>query len=115
MAITIPVWKRAPFTRFLVPLIIGIILQWSFQCSLEILWGVFGFSIVLLSLSFLLTSYRRYKLAVINGVAVIFIFLSLGSLLVWYKDVRHSSSSYGNLYKNGDHVIAVLKEPIILL
>jgi len=113
MAITIPVWKRAPFTRFLVPLIIGIILQWSFQCSLEILWGVFGFSIVLLSLSFLLTSYRRYKLAVINGVGVIFIFLSLGSLLVWYKDVRHSSSSYGNLYKNGDHVIAVLKEPIV--
>src|SRR5438046_106666 len=112
MAITIPVWKKAPFIRFLVPLIAGIILQWNFQWPLEILWAIFGHSIIFLCVSFLLTSYRRYRLAVINGVAIVFIFLSLGSLLVWYKDIRHNSISYGHHCKNSDDVIAILQEPL---
>src|SRR5205809_2201323 len=113
MAITIPVWKKAPFIRFLVPLVAGIILQWSFQWPLEILWGVFGFSIISLGISFLLTSYRLYRLAVINGVCIVFIFLSLGSLLVWYNNIRHNSNSYGNHYKNGNVVIAILQESLV--
>jgi competence protein ComEC len=113
MAVTIPVWKKAPFIRFLVPLITGIILQWNFQWQSKIFWGVFTFSIILLSVSFLLTNYRRYKLAVINGASIFIIFLSLGGLLVWYTDVRHYSGSYGNQYKDGDDVVAVLQEPIV--
>ena len=113
MAITIPVWKKAPFIRFLVPLIAGIILQWNFQWPSKILLGVFTFSIILLSVSFLLTSYRRYKLAFVNGAAVFIIFFSLGSLITWYKDIRHNSSSYGNHYKGGDEVVAILREPIV--
>jgi competence protein ComEC len=113
MAITIPIWKKAPFIRFLVPLIAGIILQWNFQWRLEILWGVFSLSIIFLGISFLLTNYRRYRLAVVNGIAIIFIFLSLGSLLVWYQDIRHNSNSYGNQYKNTDDVIAILQEPVV--
>ena len=113
MAITIPIWKKAPFIRFLVPLIAGIILQWNFQWPLEILWGVLSFSIVFLGVSFLLTNYSRYRLAVTNGVAIIFIFLSLGSLLVWYKDIRHNPGSYGNRYKKSDDVIAILQEPVV--
>jgi competence protein ComEC len=113
MAVTIPVWKKAPFIRFLLPLTIGIILQWNFQWGPKILWGVFTFSILLLSFSFLLTSYRRYKLAVMNGASVFIIFLSLGSLLTWYADIRHRANSYGNHYKHGDEVVAILQEPIV--
>ena len=67
----------------------------------------------LLGISFFLTSYRLYKFTVINGVAIIILFLSLGSLLVWYKDIRNDSSSYANNYINGDGAIAILKEPIV--
>src|SRR5678816_777664 len=101
MAITIPVWKKAPFIRFLIPLSTGIILQWNFQWPLQILWIVFGSSVTLLGISFFLTSYRLYKFTVISGVAIIILFLSLGSLLVWYKDIRNDSSSYANNYING--------------
>src|ERR1051325_8040116 len=111
MSITIPVWKKAPFTRFLVPLIAGIILQWNFQWPLKILLSVFISSLALLSVSFLLTNYRRYQLAVLNGGAITVIFLSIGHLLVWYKDIRHDSMAYGNHYKAGDNVIAILQEP----
>ena len=113
MAITIPVWKKAPFIRFLIPLSTGIILQWNFQWPLQILWIVFGFSVTLVGISFFLTSYRLYKFTVINGVAIIILFLSLGSLLVWYKDIRNDSSSYTNNYINGDGAVAILKEPIV--
>ena len=113
MAISLPVWKKAPLIRFLVPLIMGIILQWNLQWPSEILWSAFGFSIVLLSISFSLTSYRRYKLAAISGIAIVILFLSLGSLLVWYKDVRHDPLSYGNYCKSGDPVIAILEEPLV--
>jgi len=113
MAITIPVWKKAPFIRFLIPLSTGIILQWNFQWPLQILWIVFGSSVTLLGISFFLTSYRLYKFTVISGVAIIILFLSLGSLLVWYKDIRNDSSSYANNYINGDEAIAILKEPIV--
>src|SRR5262245_4004907 len=113
MAITIPVWKKAPFLRFLAPLISGIISQWNFQWPLRILWVALIFSLILLSISFLLTSYRRYKLAVISGVAIVIIFLALGSLLVWYQDIRHDLSSYGKLYKHGDDIVAILQEPIV--
>src|SRR5690349_21680410 len=111
MTVAIPVWKKAPFIRALIPLIAGIILQWNFQWPLTILSGVFISSLILPGVSFLLTSYRRYKLAVLTGGAIAGIFLSLGSLLVWYKDVRHHAVAYVNLYKNGDRVIAILQEP----
>ncbi len=113
MTITIPIWKKAPFIRFLVPLIAGIILQWNFQWPLEILWGVFGFSIIVFGISSLLTSYRRYRLAAINGIAITIIFLSLGSLLVWHQDIRHDPGSYGNHYKYSDDAIAILQEPLV--
>jgi len=96
-----------------VPLITGIILQWIFQWPLQFLWGAFIFSLVLLSTWFLLTSYRRYKLAVISGVAIVIIFLALGSLLVWYQDIRHDVSSYGKHYKNGDDIVAILQDPVV--
>jgi competence protein ComEC len=113
MAGTVPVWKKAPFIRFLLPLITGIILQRNLQWQSKIFWAVFTFSIILLSISFLLTSYRRYKLAVINGASIFILFLSLGGLLGWYTDIRHNSNSYGNHYKDGDEVIAILQEPIV--
>jgi competence protein ComEC len=111
MAIKIPVWKKAPFVRFLVPLIAGIILQWNFQLPLKILLCAFSFSSVAVKVSFLYTNYRRYQLAVLNGGAIVATFLSIGSLLVWFKDIRHDAMSYVNRYKKGDNVIAVLQEP----
>ena len=111
MATKIPVWKKAPFIRFLVPLVTGIILQWHFQWTLKILLCVFSFSLVAVTVSFLFTNYRRYKLAVLTGGAIAITFLSLGSLLEWSKDIHHDAMSYVNRYKNGDNVIAVLQEP----
>src|SRR5260370_22779089 len=108
------IWKKAPFVRFLLPLMAGIILQWYLQFSVQIPWYVFGFSVLLLFLSLLLLSgFRRYKLSIINGIAVTIIFLALGSLLAWYKDIRHDPRWYGNLYKPGDPVMVTIQAPLV--
>ncbi len=105
------IWKKAPFVRFLLPLIAGIILQWHLQLIVQILWFALILSALLLLLSFSLSYFSSYKLAIINGIAVTIIFLALGSLLAWYQDIRHNSEWYGNHYNTGDLVIGTLQEP----
>jgi len=79
-------------------LIIGIILQWQFQFPAKLSWFVFSFFVLLLFTGFLLQGFARFRWNALSGVAVAFVFLSLGSLLTWYKDVRHNSAWFGNYY-----------------
>src|SRR5258706_10824861 len=94
----VPIWKRAPFLRLLIPMIIGIILQWQFQWAVKVNWCVFSTSAILLFTGFLLPRFARFRWNALSGVAIGFVFLSLGSLLTWYKDVRHNSAWFGNYY-----------------
>src|SRR6266498_1420516 len=105
------VWKKAPFIRLLLPMAMGIILQWQFRLAVQILWILYVLSFLLLFLSFLLSYFNLFKLAIINGIAVIIIFFTLGGLFVYYKDIRHNPAWYGDQYKTGDLVVATLQEP----
>jgi competence protein ComEC len=107
----LPAWKKAPFIRFLLPLIIGIILQCHLQLPVGLAWAVLVLSILLSILSFLFSYFSRYKFGFINGIGITIVFLATGSLLAWYKDIRHKSAWYGNYYKQGDVAVVVLKEP----
>ncbi|HEV8283563.1 MAG TPA: ComEC/Rec2 family competence protein [Chitinophagaceae bacterium] len=80
---------------------------------IQIAWCLFCFSIFLSFLSFLLSNFSRYKLSAINGTAITMIFFALGSLMIWYNDIRHSAGWYGNYYKPGDFVLITLQEPPI--
>jgi len=106
----IPTWRRAPFLRFVLALMIGIILQWYLQLPVLAAWCVFSTSTLLLILSFLLSYYRRYRLSLAYGVAVSTLFLAVGSLITWYNDIRHNSSWYGKYYRPGQLVVATLRE-----
>ena len=102
----IPVWKKTPFLRLLVPLLIGIVLQWQFQLPVTLSWFVFSFSILFLFLGWSLPRFMRFKWRALPGIMIGLIFLSLGSLLVWYKDIRHNPSWFGNHY-SGNNSISV--------
>jgi competence protein ComEC len=106
------IWKKAPFVRFLLPLIVGIILQWYFQLHVQILWYAFVIFIPGIFLSFFFSGFGHYKLSFINGIAVTIIFLALGSLLAWYKDIRHNPAWYGNC-RGYDLVVATLQESLV--
>jgi competence protein ComEC len=109
----IPIWKKLPFIRFLLPLMTGIIFQWHLQTPVKSLWVAFVLSVLLLLLSFLFSVYYHYKLAIINGTAITIIFIALGCLLTWYKDIRHNPAWYGKHYEQGPLLIATLQEPLV--
>src|SRR5438067_2642211 len=106
----VAIWKSAPFIRFLVPLMVGIVLQWYCQFSHQVVWYAFAFSMLVAFVSFLLSGFTRFRLSAATGSCIMIIFCSLGSLLVWYKDIRHDKNWLGNIYHPGDLVMAVLKE-----
>jgi competence protein ComEC len=106
----IHIWKNAPFIRLLIPLMTGIVLQWHLQFALIILWILCGAALTILLSFFLLPFFQRFKLSAINGLAITVLFISVGGLLAWYKDIRHDKNWFGNHYKNEAALVLTLQE-----
>ena len=106
----IATWKKAPFIRLLIALITGIIIQWQLQFDKAILWCLLIISIIVISCFFFIPFFARYKLTWINGIAICILFFSIGTLLTWYKDIRHDYNWIGNTYKENNVLIATLDE-----
>src|SRR6478609_4028515 len=106
----IHIWKKAPFIRFLLPLIAGIILQWNLQIEPGILWITLGISVIATVLFFFIPFFERYKLSALSGLAITVLFIALGGLLSWYKNIQHDKNWFGKKYKYENILIATLIE-----
>ena len=109
---TIPIWKKSPFIRLLLPLIAGIILQWYFQINVTVIAAAlvsFGIASVLF---LLLPIALRFKLQALQGLIVQLLFIALGLLVTWQKDIRHDSNWYGNYYRDGNYLVVRIDEPL---
>ena len=112
-AIVIPIWKKAPFIRLLLPLMAGIVLQWYLQMDVQVIvtalisFGTAFFLFVLLPIAF------RFKLMPLQGFILQLLFLSLGAWLAWQKDATHQDSWYGNYYKEGSYLVVRIDEPLV--
>jgi len=109
----VPIWKTAPFTRLLLPLVAGILLQWYFKIPLPVcIVGIISFSIAYLLL-LLLPIAARYKLRQLQAIILHLIVLCFGLLLTWQKDVRHSNEWFGQYYHDSDYLVVRINEPLI--
>ena len=106
----IHVWKKAPFIRYLFPLIAGIVLQWNLQIPPGILWFILVTSSITTITFFLIPFFERYKLSALSGLAVTLLFIALGGLLSWYKNIQHDKYWFGKKYKNENALIVTLIE-----
>ena len=106
----IHVWKKAPFIRFLLPLIAGIVLQWNLQIPPGVLWILLCISSITTITFFFIPFFERYKLSALSGIAVIILFIALGGLLSWYKNIQHDENWFGKRYKNENALIVTLIE-----
>ena len=102
--------KRAPFTRLLLPLMTGIILQWRLQ--LPVIW-----LIVLLLISgiftialFALPLFKKFQLGWLTGITVTVSFAALGAILAWTQDIRNHERWLGNHYQSKQVLIITLQE-----
>ena len=109
----IPIWKKAPFIRLLLPLIAGIVLQWYVQFSLQvIISALICYSIVYL-LFLLLPIALRFKVQALQGIIIQLFIVALGAWLTWQQDVRHHATWYGNFYKDSSYLVVRIDEPLV--
>ncbi len=109
----IPLWKKAPFIRLFPPLVAGIILQWYFQIEIAVITtSLVSFGIAFL-LFLLLPMALRFKLKPLQGFIIQLLFISLGFLLTWQKDIRNHDNWYGNYYKDGSYLVVRIDEPLV--
>ena len=109
----IHIWKKAPFIRFLLPLMAGILLQWHSQIQPSVLWIVLGIAAITTVSFFFIPFFNRYKLSVVGGLAVTVLFLALGGLLSWYKNIQHDKEWFGKNYtKENSLVVTLLENPV---
>ncbi len=109
----IHIWKKAPFFRLLIPFIAGIVLQWHLQIELKILWILLTVSLISILSFFFIPFFEKYKLSAFNGIAVTVLFISLGGLLSWYKNIQHDENWFGKYYSGTVGLkVTLLEKPI---
>lgn len=111
--LSIPLWKTAPFVRLIVPFIIGILLQWYLPVPIPITVIAFSIISIACTLFSFLSLARKFKLQFVQGLLLQMLILFTGMLITWNKDVRHHDRWYGNFYKEGDYILATIKEPLV--
>jgi competence protein ComEC len=106
-------FRKAPFLKFLPALMAGIMLQWHFDFTLSISICIFiaGFTGLAIFRSLSLRNRFFYKIA--GGISITAVFIGLGSLLTYQKDIRNHKDWVGNHYQSGDAVVVSLNEPLI--
>ena len=109
----IHIWKKAPFIRYLIPLIAGIILQWHLQIGPLVLWVALSVSLIITIAFFFIPFFERYKLSGLNGSSIAGIFLALGGLLSWYKNIHHNDDWFGKKYiPETSLIVTLLEDPV---
>ena len=88
----------------------GILLQWYLQITPGISWQLLFISFVIAFSFFLIPFFERYKRSMINGISITVMFIAMGSLLSWYKNIRHERHWFGHIYAPDFSLIVTLTE-----
>ncbi|MEO6289205.1 MAG: ComEC/Rec2 family competence protein [Ginsengibacter sp.] len=107
----IHIWKKVPFLRLLLPVIIGIILQYYFTFSLKGIITTAGFLVISLVLFTFLPLVYRFKLMGIQGILITLLIICTGIFFTWQKNIRNHNNWYGKYYDSSSLIVAIVKEP----
>lgn len=111
--LVIPIWKKAPFIRLLLPLVVGILLQWYLKIPVAaVIVGAISCSIAYL-LFFLFPTAIQFKLQSLQAVILNLLIVSVGLCITWQKDVQHSNHWFGQYYQDSDYLLVRINEPLI--
>ena len=108
----IPFWKKAPFIRMLIPLLIGIILQWYFPvpfiCLIILICSLTA--IIILFLFLPIPTLFAYKL--LPGYVLNLLLITGGMFLVYLHFSPNNSYWVGHYNTDSSFVVATLEEPL---
>jgi competence protein ComEC len=107
----IPVWKEAPFLRFLIPFAAGILVQW--HSKFGEMTGCLGtiISCILLLLFSLKSLTSKFKSYWFSGILLNCSFFFAGIMLAFFKDGSNNPLSIARVYLDGSLIVARFEEP----
>ncbi len=105
--------RKMPFVRLLLALIIGIVLQWYLDIQPVVSLLLFAIALLTYSVFFFLPAYQRFRGQWLQGVVILTMIATTGSLLSFIKNPLHQKDNYTQVYKEGDAIVATVDETLI--
>jgi competence protein ComEC len=110
----IPLWKSSPFIRLILPLVLGIILQWYIQVPFIINGICLATCIIGLSIFNFFPIDKRYKYQWLQGLFINATVFCIAIFLCWQKDIRNNKNWFGNYYNDSSTLVIRINEPPIV-
>jgi len=93
---SIPIWKKAPFARILIPLVSGILIQYQLQVSVSFTAIAWVSTILTWILFRQLPLPIRFRYQKWQGFSILYYICLSGMLLTWAADIRHRTDWFGH-------------------
>jgi competence protein ComEC len=106
-------WKRTPFIRLIIPLLAGILIQFTFTLGFFPLLAIVGFIALLLFAFYLTPFYAKYTFRWVPGVAINLALIVAGALLVYKQDISNKQNWIGNYNTDTVPLLITLQEPLV--
>lgn len=105
------IWKKAPFLRLLIPVLLGIVIQFYSKTEIAVICSfAVTFFTAYIIFSFLPEAFR-FRFRLIQGLAMFLFLITFGSLITWQKDVRNHTNWYGKYDQQQRFIVATIDEP----
>ena len=109
----IPLWKKAPFIRILLPALFGILAQYYCRLTFNNLLLSIAISVSISFLFSVIPLAYRYSYQWVQGLVIYVIVFFAGMLLVFQKDIRNNSKWFGHSLNDSSKLIVKISEPLI--
>ncbi len=88
-------------------------MQWHLQADAISWLTILAISFIVLLLFFFIPFFNRYKFFILQAIAVNVLFVAIGALLAYNKDIRNNKNWLGNFYHEKDGLFVTLNEPLV--
>lgn len=108
-----PILKTIPVLRLLLPLIVGILLQYHLNVSLFPFYIIGAVGIAVFIFYQLLNTGKKFSVKWLSGLSVSLLFIAFGGMLSFIKNIEHNPQWVGKYYQDKLPVMLTLQEPIV--
>jgi competence protein ComEC len=105
--------KTTPFLRLIIPLITGILIQFTVPLSTSLLSVLASFTLLITIVFYLLPVTATYTFRWVPGVAIHLAFVIIGALLINDRDITRKNNWIGNYAADNGTMLITLQEPLI--
>lgn len=105
-------WRTVPFVRLLLPYAAGVVLSGQVALSLRLQAICLAMGCVIVFAFRFLPNTQKYTWRWVQGISLNLVFLSLGCLCMFFRNIAHRDDWVGNAPANTQYICVSLEEPL---